>query len=64
VSAANELPIEVRRACWARLWEILLREPCTEEAEQRESESSREPGGTNGAGARVALGKEVKMVLT
>jgi hypothetical protein len=61
VSTARELPIEVRRACWDRLWDILLREPCNEEAEQPETESSRELGGPKGVRIRVASRKEMAM---
>jgi hypothetical protein len=38
VPAPNELPIEVRRAAWNRLWQILLCDPCHPDVEREPSE--------------------------
>jgi len=55
----SSVSIEVRQACWDRLWQILLREPSNDEMEQQGSEASSESAKTNHAAARAALGKEV-----
>jgi hypothetical protein len=57
----SSVSIDVRQACWDRLWQILLREPANDDVEQQRSESSSEATETNAAAARVALSKEVAM---
>lgn len=51
--------IEVRRACWAQLWQILLREPSIDDPERRETEPGSEVAETNNPTARAPPGKEV-----
>jgi hypothetical protein len=59
----SSVPIEVRRACWDRLWQILLRDLPNEDVEQQESEPSSEPAETNEAAPSVTSGKEVATVV-
>lgn len=61
VSAPNELSLEARRACWDRLWQILLQGPVHDEAEPREDERSREAVEAHDAVERVDAGKEDAM---
>jgi hypothetical protein len=55
----DSVSIEVRRACWDRLWQILLRDLPNDDVEQRESEPSNELAETNEAAPRASSGKEV-----
>jgi hypothetical protein len=38
VPSPSALPLEARRVAWSRLWQILLREPSTDEVEKRETD--------------------------
>jgi hypothetical protein len=53
------LPLEARRAAWSRLWQVLLREPTNDDAEQQRAEPGSESAETNEATPRAELGKEV-----
>ena len=51
--------IEVRRAYWDRLWQILLRDLPNDDVEQQEFEPSNESVETNEAAPHTTSGKEV-----
>jgi hypothetical protein len=59
----SSVPIEVRRASWDRLWQILLRDLPNEDVGQQESEPSSQPAETNEAPAHATSGKEVAPVI-
>jgi hypothetical protein len=59
----NSVSIEVRRASWDRLWQILLQEPPSDDAEQLVSQSDKGPEQTNDAAPGAAAGKEVTKTL-
>jgi hypothetical protein len=56
------LPLEARRAAWSRLWQVLLREPSSDDTEQQEAEPHSESAETNDAPARASSGKEAMPV--
>ncbi len=57
----SALPLEARRAAWARLWQILLREPSNDESEPREPEPGSECAETSEAATSLVLKKEVSL---
>ena len=61
--SSSPLSIEARQVAWSRLWQVLLREPTTEEAGKWESEPSSESPKTGEAVARAPPRKEVVMTF-
>jgi hypothetical protein len=61
VPRSSTRPIEVRQACWARLWQVLLREPSSDDTEEQRSEPSSESGETEDAAPRAESEMEVAM---
>ena len=59
--SSTTLPIEARQAAWSRLWQILLREPSSEDVEQQQSEPKSESAESNDA-VRASSGKEAMPV--
>jgi hypothetical protein len=57
----SSVSLEVRRTCWDRLWQILLREPANDDVEQQGAEPSSESAETNDAAARAVVGREMAM---
>ena len=55
------LPLEARRAAWSRLWQVLLREPPSDAAEQQESEHESAQAETNEPAACAESGTEAAM---
>ena len=53
----SSVSLEVRRASWDRLWQILLRELPNDDVEQQESEPSSESAETNDGAAPGASGE-------
>jgi hypothetical protein len=58
----SALALEARQAAWSRLWQVLLREPSSDDVEQQESVPSSESSETNDAAARASSGKEAMPV--